>query len=59
MFADFSIDRNGLRQVMVPIVADNICDDLHEKRSPKSYTKIHVSMLCAGHDEGKRDACTV
>ncbi|XP_049294229.1 trypsin 5G1-like [Anopheles funestus] len=46
--------REQLRQVVLPIVSQKVCQKSYEKTD-----KITARMLCAGYTEGMQDACDV
>ena len=50
---------NIVRHVKVPIIHNDMCNELYNAISDK--VKLHISddMLCAGYREGGRDACQV
>ncbi|XP_035794580.1 transmembrane protease serine 9-like [Anopheles albimanus] len=47
-------DREQLRMVRLPIVPQSVCSDAYSVFDPNSVT---WRMLCAGYEEGRRDAC--
>lgn len=49
-------DREQLRMVRLPIVPQFVCSDAYSVFDPNSVT---WRMLCAGYEEGRRDACEV
>ncbi|XP_065317008.1 uncharacterized protein LOC135925547 isoform X4 [Gordionus sp. m RMFG-2023] len=44
---------NQIRQVKVPILSNYVCNEWLKK----SEAEIKDTMLCAGYEEGKKDAC--
>lgn len=48
---------NILRKVLVPIINNEECLRWHHFKGID--VKLHFEMFCAGHSEGKRDACLV
>lgn len=46
---------NILRKVMVPIISNEECLRWHHYKGID--VKLHFEMFCAGHSEGKMDAC--
>lgn len=48
---------NILRKVMVPIITNDECLSWHHRKGID--VKLHYEMFCAGHSQGKMDACLV
>ncbi|XP_045625527.1 brain-specific serine protease 4 isoform X3 [Procambarus clarkii] len=46
---------NILRKVMVPIITNDECLSWHHRKGID--VKLHYEMFCAGHSQGKMDAC--
>ncbi|KAK4310181.1 hypothetical protein Pmani_018243 [Petrolisthes manimaculis] len=46
---------NILRKVLVPIIGNDECLRWHHLKGID--VKLHFEMFCAGHSQGKRDAC--
>ena len=45
----------SLYQVLVPIINNRKCRKWHKEKA--IAVQLHGEMFCAGHREGKRDAC--
>ena len=50
---------NIVRHVKVPIIHNDMCNELYGAISDKVSLHISDDMLCAGYKEGGRDACQV
>ena len=48
---------NILRKVLVPIISNDECLSWHHHKGID--VKLHYEMFCAGHSQGKMDACLV
>ena len=54
---EFDGDMSGhLRHVSVPIVGDVACKQSYMEHG---WDLVHSNMLCAGYEEGGKDACQV
>ena len=47
--------RFGYQAVDVKVVKSSTCEQWH--RSNRIYLKLYPDMMCAGHQEGGKDAC--
>jgi hypothetical protein len=48
---------NLLQKVYVPIINNRVCYAWHELKD--IILELHDEMFCAGHEQGKMDACLV
>ena len=46
-----------LQKVYVPIIHNRMCFNWHELKD--IILELHDEMFCAGHEQGKMDACLV
>lgn len=50
---------NVVQHVVVPVVDSSLCNRLYEEIADKVKLDISDDMMCAGIEEGGRDACQV
>jgi len=50
---------NVVQHVLVPVVDSVLCNRLYEKIADKVKLDISDDMMCAGIEQGGRDACQV
>jgi len=50
---------NVVQHVVVPVVDSRLCNRLYQKIADKVKLDISDDMMCAGIEEGGRDACQV
>ena len=48
-----------VQHVLVPVINRHVCNELYDKISDKVKLEITDDMMCAGLEEGGKDACQV
>jgi len=59
VLATAGVVSNVVQHVLVPVVDSRLCNRLYEKIADKVKLDISDDMMCAGIEEGGRDACQV